>query len=293
MQLVHLYKRRTSSLIYRLFSVILLLNLNACAEQQKPNDELSDNAQLNTTETSVENEISSNAQCTGTPQKVTGSVYCDNVFTLWVNGKEIVTDPVSFTPHQAVRVEFEWDGSSDITYAIQCEDYASPSGYEYIGTGNPKLGDGALIADFNDGLASSTNGQQWRVYTATYGPTDESILAGCSASNLDACVVESRPIPNGWQNNDFDDSQWQSATQYSAAQAGWGRTPTWSEEKGCCTVTSPVNRESLGCDQNVEQAMCLNPREEFSGSSAKFIWAGDLERDNRVLFRYTAQCQKK
>ena len=72
------------------------------------------------------------AACPGAPRTVHGTVYCDNRFTLWVNGEEVVDDPVDFTPHQAVRVSFEWDGVSSLTYAIQCEDYASESGYEYV-----------------------------------------------------------------------------------------------------------------------------------------------------------------
>ena len=72
------------------------------------------------------------AQCPREPQQVVGTIYCDNQFTLWVNGQQVATDPISFTPHQAVRVAFDWDGSSNLTYAIQCEDYASTSGFEYI-----------------------------------------------------------------------------------------------------------------------------------------------------------------
>lgn len=94
------------------------------------------------------------AQCPGTAKTITGTVYCDNAFTLWVNGQKVATDPIDFTPHQAVQFAFGWDGISNITYAIQCEDFASDSGYEYIGSGRPKLGDGALIATFDDGLGT-------------------------------------------------------------------------------------------------------------------------------------------
>ena len=49
--------------------------------------------------------------CPGKTQIVTGTVYCDNQFILWVNGEKIATDPIVFTPHQAVSVSFEWDGT--------------------------------------------------------------------------------------------------------------------------------------------------------------------------------------
>jgi hypothetical protein len=229
-------------------------------------------------------------ECPGTHRTVVGTVYCDNQFTLWVNGQKVATDPVAFTPHQAVRVAFEWNGTSSLTYAIQCEDYASDSGYEYIGTARPQLGDGALIAEFDDGLGTVTAPSSWRVYTATFGPTDASISAGCSADTLSMCVVEDREIPKGWTSPDFDDHKWEFATSYSAAAAGWGRRPTWSAKEGCCTLTSPIDRSSLGCNLSLTQNECLTPRTEFANSVAGFIWAADLERDNRVLFRYTAIC---
>lgn len=229
-------------------------------------------------------------ECPGTPRTVVGTVYCDNQFTLWVNGRKVATDPVSFTPHQAVRVAFEWNGTSSITYAIQCEDYASDSGYEYIESSRPQLGDGALIAEFDDGLGTVTAADSWRVYSATFGPTDASLSAGCSPDNLSACVVEDRGIPEEWTEPAFDDTKWELAAPYSAAAAGWGRRPTWSSKEGCCTLTSPIDRSNLGCDMSVTENECLIPREEFEKSSAGFIWAVDLERDNRVLFRYTAKC---
>jgi len=231
------------------------------------------------------------SECPGTPGTVIGTVYCDNKFQLWVNGKEIADDPVAFTPHQAVRVAFEWDGTSSLTYAILCEDFASESGYEYTGSDRPQLGDGALIAEFNDGFGTVTAAENWRVYTVTFGPTDASQQNGCSASNLSACAVEDRGMPQGWSEVDFDDSGWVLATSYSVAEAGWGRTPEWSLAKGCCNSTSPIDRSSLGCDLTVTEEECLVPRTEFAESTAEFIWAGDLERDNRVLFRHTANCE--
>ena len=103
---------------------------------------------------------------------------------------------------------FEWNGTSSLTYAIQCEDYASDSGYEYVGTDRPQLGDGALIAEFDDGLGTVTAGGRWRVYTAAYGPTDASRTAGCTADNLGVCAVVDRGIPDGWTEPNFDDRTW-------------------------------------------------------------------------------------
>lgn len=228
--------------------------------------------------------------CPAETRQIEGTVYCDNKFTLWVDGGEVATDPVDFTPHQAVRVSFEWDGLSSIVYAIQCEDFASASGYEYVGTDRPQLGDGALIAEFDDGFGTVTAPDSWRVFTATFGPTDASLNDGCAPDNLSVCEVETRPAPEGWQTAEFDDTSWPLATVYTAKQAGWGRPPTWSSEEGCCGMTSPVDRSGLGCDEAVPRDQCLDPRYEFSGSKAKFIWGQDLERDNRMFFRTRVEC---
>ena len=206
---------------------------------------------------------------------------------------------MTFTPHNAVAVSFEWDEVSDKHYAILCRDFASDSGYEYINA-NPGLGDGALIAEFSDGTITSSD---WKTFVANYGPTDESEANGCAATNLAPCVVNEIGNPDNWFGVDFDYSGWDSATVYTAQEAGWGRAPTWVEGSGCCTATNPVDRSNLlldgGCSVNYDPALdrgvrttvieseCLNPRDEFATTSAEFLWGSDLEKDNRVLFRTT------
>ncbi len=39
--------------------------------------------------------------------RYTGQIYADNWFRLWVNGREVVTDPLTFIPHNAVEFSFE------------------------------------------------------------------------------------------------------------------------------------------------------------------------------------------
>ena len=230
------------------------------------------------------------------PELVAGYVYCDNQFELYVNGDLVASDPLTFTPHQAVRVSFDYDGVSDKTYAILCQDYASDSGYEYTET-NAQLGDGALIAEFSDGTVTSAD---WRSYVVSFGPTDASIADGCSSSNLGACAVEDGGAPDGWALPDFDDSAWAPATVYTAAQAGWGRTPAWDDDDGCCEPTSPMDMSSLGCCScnydlasgtsvaaAVSKNECLVPEAVLSEATASFLWGADLERDNKMLFRTT------
>jgi len=226
-------------------------------------------------------------------ETITGYIYCDNHFEFYFNGVLIKEDPLAFTPHNAVKVSFEYDGTSSKTYAIMCQDYASESGYEYISTSSPKLGDGSLLAEFSDGTKTSSD---WKVYTATFGPTDASVTAGCTSSNLDVCAVEDRGMPDGWALGSFDDSSWGAATEYTTAAAGWGRTPSYSDSK-CGTITSPLTKENADpSSQETTEDECLNPRTVLCGGDesctgdvdGRMIWGADLERDNKVLFRYSA-----
>ena len=239
------------------------------------------------------------AQATTT---ITGHIYCDNYFEFYFNGELIATDPLTFTPHNAVAVSFSWDGTSDRHYAIMCQDFASSSGYEYTGTSSPQLGDGALMAYFSDGTSTSSS---WKTFTATYGPTDASVTAGCSATNLAACAIQTTTEPTGWNLANFSpDSSWSAATEYTAAVAGWGRTPTWDGSK-CCTATSPVTKSDLtlnsGCSVNydtsaptagiaatVSESQCLDPQSVLSESTSSMIWGSSLEKDNRMLFTFNA-----
>jgi tyrosinase len=236
----------------------------------------------------------------GTPQQITGYIYCDNYFEFYFNGELIKVDPITFTPHQAVRVSFTWDGVSPKNYAIMCMDFASPSGYEYTGTASAALGDGSLMAEFSDGTVTN---KDWRVFVASHGPTDASISNGCSSSNLDACAVSIRAEPSLWQTNAAAGDGWSSATEYTAAEAGWGMTPEWDFDAQCCgSNTSPVDRATIGCGVNynstaesvvklalgaTSQQDCVNPQSVLSEERSKMIWSDDLERDNRLLFRHT------
>ena len=224
---------------------------------------------------------------------ITGHIYCDNYFEFYFNGQKIFTDPLDFTPHNAVKVSFEYDESSgNKVYAILCQDYASDSGYEYTSTNSPQLGDGALLAEFSDGTTTTS---AWKSYVVTFGPTDASISSGCSSSNLSPCAVQDNGVPSNWYATDFDDSTWTSATEYTASQAGWGRRPSYSNGQ-CGTITSPITKQTASPSSiaTTEDA-CLDPRsvlcggdETCSGSDGRFIWGSDMDRDNKMLFRFNA-----
>ena len=168
---------------------------------------------------------------------ISSTIYADNYFEFYFNGKLIKKDPLNFTPHQACKVEFEWDGTSDKVFAFMAGDYASASGYEYTQSRRgAQLGDGAFLAWFSDGTISTG---AWKTYTTSFGPTDASKAAGCGPANLAACKVDKKPAPTNWTSPTFDDSAWAKASTYTEAAAGWGRAPSWSGGK-CYQSTSPI-----------------------------------------------------
>ncbi|CAE7711247.1 unnamed protein product, partial [Symbiodinium pilosum] len=190
---------------------------------------------------------------------ITGYIYCDNYFEFYFNGQLIAKDPLDFTPHNAVKVSFQYNETETATktYAILCQDYASSSGYEYTQTDRPQLGDGALLAEFSDGTRTTS---AWKSYVVTFGPTDASIASGCSATNLAACAVQDNGVPDNWYAVDFDDSAWASATEYTASQAGWGKTPSYSNGQ-CGTITSPLTKATASPSSIATTAdECLNPK---------------------------------
>jgi hypothetical protein len=138
--------------------------------------------------------------------QVSGQVYADNDFELYVNGKLVASDPIDFTPFNVVRVRFR--ASYPMTFAIRAKDFADPTtGLEY---NNTKTGDGGLIAAFSNRVV--TDGS-WRELTTFHGPTN---LQGCLA-NTATCMVQNTPEPAGWNGRRFKAS-WAAATLHSRSE---------------------------------------------------------------------------
>lgn len=161
------------------------------------------------------------------------------------------------------------------------------------------MGDGAFIAWFDDGTVTSSD---WKVFTTSFGPTAASETAGCSANNLGPCAIETTAEPAGWTAATFDHSAWKSATVYTEAKAGWGRTPTywWFFGDICMQSTSPLTGNNLAyfsgnvdasgkeTEVKVSYSDCLDPQAVLKDKPAAFIWGADLEKDNTILLRYNA-----
>ena len=137
---------------------------------------------------------------------VTGLVFADNSFELYVNGRKVASDPILFTPFNAVRVSFR--ASYPMTFAFKASDYADPlTGLEY---NNTKVGDGGLIARFSNGLVT---GRGWRAKTISHGPID---LGTCLA-DPSTCTVANTPAPAKWTTTSSA-SKWSRAKLYTVTQ---------------------------------------------------------------------------
>ncbi|HYU59776.1 MAG TPA: hypothetical protein VEK39_03385 [Solirubrobacterales bacterium] len=148
----------------------------------------------------------SNDAAKAKPRKhhVSGQVFADNDFELYVNGKLVAEDPIDFTPFNVVPVEFR--ASYPMTFAIWAKDFADPTtGLEYD---NTQTGDGGLIAAFSNGVV--TNGS-WRSFVTFRGPTN---VAECLADPA-TCHVETSPEPKDWNQPGFKAKGWAHATEHS------------------------------------------------------------------------------
>ncbi|PWJ57366.1 hypothetical protein CLV98_10773 [Dyadobacter jejuensis] len=196
---------------------------------------------------------------------ITGYIYGDNYYELYVNGTLVGVDAVPFTPFNSSFVKFK--AKRPIQYALKVVDWEENLG---IGTeanlGNAIYpGDGGFIASFSDGTVTGPN---WKAQTFYIAPLAD---AGCVVESgnerLSSDCVDSPPtaaeayalhweVPSTWYGTSFDDTTWPAAHVFSEA------------------TVSPKVAFTRFADQ-------------FAG--AQFIWSSNLILDNLVLLRYTAE----
>ncbi len=129
------------------------------------------------------------------------SVYADNWFMLYINGKLAAVDPIDFTPHNVVSVDILPE--YPMTLAVLAKDNANPeNGMEY-GT---QIGDGGFILKFGDGSVTDAT---WKAKSYFHGP-----INGDTANPK----VKQDSLPSNWWAVDFDDSGWARAKEYTVEQ---------------------------------------------------------------------------
>jgi hypothetical protein len=196
---------------------------------------------------------------------ITGYLFADNYFELFVNGVLVGVDPVPFTPFNACVVKFRV--KKPYTLAVKLVDWEENLGLgTEINNGNFfHPGDGGFIAQFSDGTVTDAT---WRAQTFYIAPiqdlntvveapdgTHSTAAATLTPSCNAQCYGVHYAIPAGWMEPGFDASGWPVAALYAAAQ-----------------VTNQAAFKNF---------------ESTAWGNARFIWTSNLVLDNVVLTRKT------
>lgn len=194
---------------------------------------------------------------------ITGYIFGDNYYELYVNGKIVGVDAVPYTPFNASFVKFK--AKRPIKYAIKLIDWEENLGIgsELNGGNALYAGDGGFVAKFSDGTITNANWKAQTFYIAPLsnvncvteiGTTRNSSNCGANPTSAANAYALHWTIPANWYAIDYDFSTWPSATLYTAAQVGV--KPAYS-----------------------------NFTNQFG--TAQFIWSTNLVLDNLVLLRFT------
>ncbi|MCQ1061187.1 hypothetical protein LRP52_45885 [Photobacterium sp. ZSDE20] len=200
-------------------------------------------------------------------EEVTGYIFADNYFELYINGTLVAVDTVPFTPFNSSIVKFKV--KKPYIIAVKAIDWEENLG---LGTEDNRgkayhPGDGGFIASFSDGTVTNSDWQAQVFYTAPiYDLTCLSEIEGRRLS--ETCTTEGTDdgqnayaahweTPSNWMGKDFDSTSWPQATLYS--------------------------EDEIGVDN---KNAYMNFIEKFSGAGASFIWSTNVVLDNKVLLRY-------
>lgn len=205
---------------------------------------------------------------------ITGYIFADNYFELYVNGTPVGKDAIPFTPFNSHILQFRV--SPPYTIAMKLVDWEEGLGLgtEAGGGSSYHAGDGGMVAVFKDanGNTVATTGSEWKAqtfYTAPIKDLSCPTESGTTRSSV-ACDTDDAAdgsdfyalhwiVPDAWMNEDFDDSDWPAATTFTNATVGVDNKPSYT-----------------------------NYTDIFDEASddAEFIWSTNLILDNEVIVRY-------
>lgn len=200
-------------------------------------------------------------------EEITGYIFADNYFELYINGTLVAVDTVPFTPFNSSMVKFKV--KKPYTIAIKVIDWEENLG---LGTEDNRgkdyhPGDGGFIASFSDGTVTGSDWQAQTFYTSPiYDLTCLNEVEGQRLS--ETCTTEGTDngqnayaahweTPSNWMEQAFDSASWPQATLYTEDDIG-------------------VNNKKA----------YMNFIDKFSGAGASFIWSTNVVLDNEVLLRY-------
>jgi len=206
---------------------------------------------------------------------ITGFIFADNYFELYINGQMVGKDRVPYTPFNSSLVRFRVRRPFSISFHLVDWEEHLGLGAEASGGFTYHDGDGGLVAIFKDAsnaVVAKTDGT-WKAqtfYTAPIQnlscPSENGTLrlsSGCSTADVQdgtAFYALHWPLPTGVYNPTFSDNDWPNASVYSNAEVGVNNKPAYT------------NFVDLF---------------DAPGNDAEFIWSTNLILDNEVVVRHT------
>ncbi|WP_299458591.1 hypothetical protein [uncultured Microscilla sp.] len=208
---------------------------------------------------------------------VTGFIFADNYFELYINGVKVGKDAVPFTEFNSHIVRFKV--SKPYTIAMKLVDWEENLG---IGTEKQAIdhhpGDGGMIAVFknaNNQIEAITDAS-WKAQTFYTTPIldlsclsedgQQRVSTNCSeptaSTTASAVYAVHWTIPTDWAAKGYDDTAWPAATTYTAA--------------------------AIGMDNKVPYTNFSDVFDDAT-QNAQFIWSTNIVLDNVVIVRKTVE----
>ncbi len=208
---------------------------------------------------------------------VTAFVFADNYFEMYINGIPVGKDNVPFTQFNSNIIRFR--AKRPFAIAMKLVDWEENSG---LGTESNRgnafhAGDGGMVAVFKDarGEIVATTNSNWKAQTFYTAPLKDlscasekgslRLSANCKTVASDdgnSYYALHWKTPSDWQTEEFDDSQWPNATEFS--------------------------NETIGVDNKRAYTNFADIFDDHA-NDAKFIWSTNVVLDNEVLVRYTVR----
>ncbi len=206
---------------------------------------------------------------------ITGYIFGDNYFELYINGIAVGKDNVPFTQFNSNLTRFRV--KKPFTIAMLLVDWEENLG---VGTENNQgfthhAGDGGMVAIFKDANENiiATTGSEWKAQTFYTAPIKDlncvsengtqrlSVNCNTNGSNEASNYYGLHwSKPNNWMMATFDDSSWPAATTYTNATIG-------VDNKSAYTNFTDIFDDSA--------------------DDAEFIWSTNVVLDNEVIVRHT------
>ncbi len=215
-------------------------------------------------------------------QLITGYIFGDNYFELYVNGVPIGKDAIPFTVFNSHIVQFRV--SKPYTIAMLLVDWEENLGvgteYQSKIDSPHYCGDGGMVAIFKTkkGSVVAKTGSDWKAQTFYTAPIKDLTCVQESGTTRMSANCNTEPsyelsdgesfyglhweVPSGWMNLEFDDSDWPNATTYTNETISVENKPSY------------MNFTDIFDDPS---------------NDAQFIWSTNVILDNEVIVRHTVQ----